>query len=46
MNRISIEDIETQSGILDLNKEYKVAMKGFLASGKDGYTMFKDGGIT
>jgi len=46
MNRINIEEIETESGIIDPAKEYKVAMKGFLVSGKDGYTMFKDGGIT
>ena len=43
--RINLEDIETGSGPLDPNKQYKVAMKGFVASGKDGYTMFKNGGI-
>lgn len=44
-DRIVFEDISTESGPLDPNKIYKVAMKGFLVSGKDGYTMFRDGGI-
>ncbi len=44
-SRINLEDILTESGPLDPNKEYKVAMKGFVASGKDGYIMFKNGGI-
>ncbi|CDW87517.1 ser thr protein phosphatase family [Stylonychia lemnae] len=46
LHRINLEDVETESGPLDSTKEYKVAMKGFLASGKDGYIMFRDGGIT
>ena len=44
-DRINLEDIETESGPLDPNKTYKVAMKGFIAFGKDGYTMFTNGGI-
>jgi len=39
-SRINLEDIETESGPLDPSKEYSVAMKSFIACGKDGYTMF------
>lgn len=46
MQRINLEDIVTESGPLDPNKIYKVAMKGFIANGKDGYTMFLGDGIT
>ena len=43
-NRINLEDIETESGPLDPSKEYTVAMKSFIACGKDGYTMFQNEG--
>ena len=42
-NRINLEDVDTESGPLDPTKEYKVAMKSYLAQGKDGYTMLRDG---
>lgn len=41
--RINFEDVQTDSGPLDPNKVYKVAMKSFLAVGKDGYKVFVDG---
>ena len=43
--RINLEDIEAMSGPLDPNKVYKVAIKAFIAEGKDGYNVFK-GNVT
>lgn len=41
-SRISKEDIFINSEPLDYSKKYKVAARGFIAAGKDGYVDFKD----
>jgi 5'-nucleotidase len=40
--RVDLKSIKIQNELLDLNKEYKLATKSFIADGKDGYDMFKD----
>ncbi|EGR28866.1 ser thr protein phosphatase family protein, putative [Ichthyophthirius multifiliis] len=40
--RINSNDIWVGNQLLDLNKQYKVALKWFISQGKDGYDMFQD----
>ncbi|CAI2387216.1 unnamed protein product [Moneuplotes crassus] len=40
--RINKEDILINNEPLDYDREYRVAAKGFIAGGKDGYVVFKE----